>query len=97
MVGREILSADGRVVLDEGGRAIFRKIQDMLLLVGAEVHGPGGIPQLYVDPTNGTYWEFAEYEDGQITLHRVSRQYIETNWPSVDFDRPVFVPRPIRH
>lgn len=97
MVGRSVLSADGMVEPDEDAKAILRRVQDMLLLLGSEGFGPGRVPELYVDPSDGTYWEFREYEDGQITLRRVSRRYIETNWPSVDFDRPVVVPRPIRY
>lgn len=92
LAGRYVLSADGMVVPDDNAKAIWRRVQDMLLLLG-----PGRVPYFYVDPTDGTYWEFVEYEDDQITLRRVTREYIETNWPSVDFDRPVVVDRPIRY
>lgn len=96
MVGRYVLSANGMVEPDEDARAILRRVQDMLLLLG-ESFGAGGIPPLYVDPKENSYWEFLEFEDGQITLRRVTRTYIEDNWPTVDFEHPVTVPRPIRY
>jgi len=97
LVGRYVLSATRMVEPDDDAKVILRRVQDMLLLLGKEGMGPGRIPELYVDPKESSFWEFREFEDGQITLRRVSRHYIETNWPSVDFDHPVAVPRPIRY
>jgi hypothetical protein len=97
LVGRYVLANTGMVEPDEGARAILRRIQDMLLLLSREGLGPGRTPELYVDPGTDSYWEFREFEDGQITLRNVARKYIEDNWPTVDLDHPVPVPRPIRY
>lgn len=97
LVGRYVFTSAGIVEPNEDARAILRRVQDMLLLLSGEGLGPGRTPELYVDPKSDTYWEYREFEDGQITLRKVSRKYIQDNWPSVDFDHPVTVPRPIRY
>lgn len=97
MVGRYFVAEDSRILPDEGAKAIWRRVQDMLLLLAKEGLGPGRAPELYVDPREGTYWELDDYEDGQITLRQLTREFIAKNWPGVDFDHPVEVHRPIRH
>ncbi len=79
----------GRVVADEGAKEVYRRLGKMLLLAGRPQH-----PFFYVDPADETYWEFVEFEDDHVQLKRVTREYIETNWPEVDCDRRITVSRP---
>ncbi len=43
-----------------------------------------GVPSVYVDPVDGSYWELNQFEDYRAELRRVDRRYIETNYPTVD-------------
>jgi hypothetical protein len=51
--------------------------------------GGSGVPSFLLDPTDGTYWQHTFFEDRSEELRRVDRAYIESNFPTVDPDRPI--------
>lgn len=80
-MGRYHARSDGRLVGDANYEEIYRRLRGMRLLAAS-----GQVPDFYFDPASGTYWEHIEYEDGQVTLRRVTRGWIEENWPTVKPD-----------
>jgi hypothetical protein len=82
IVGHYFVGPDGKLAEDEGYREIYRRLRGMLLLAAS-----GQVPGFYYEPSSKTYWEHIEYEDGQVTLRTVTRDWIERNWPSVRFDK----------
>jgi hypothetical protein len=53
-----------------------------------------GVPLFYWDPRDETYWECTEFVDHSSRLRPVSRQYIETHYPTVDCDKRLRVDHP---
>jgi hypothetical protein len=92
LTGRYVVGPDKRIEPDEDGKRLLRKQQSMLLLVAS-----GRAPDFYFDPADGTYWESVDYEDGQMTLRPVTREYIEQNWPNVNPDKRIEVRWPVRY
>lgn len=82
IVGRYFVGPDGKLTADDDYREIYRRLRGMLLLAAS-----GQVPDFHYDPSSNTYWELIEYEDGQVTLRRVTREWIERNWPTVRFDK----------
>lgn len=85
MTGRFVVADDGSIVPDDDARRLLHKQQSMRILAYS-----GRAPEFFYDPTDGAYWEFLHFEDGQLTFRRVERAYIEANWPNVnpDLKRP---------
>lgn len=93
LAGKFYVASDGSIQPDEGGIAIYRKLQGMLMLLTKHDR----MPYFFVDPVDESYWEFTEYEDGQLTLREVTREYIEKSWPETDFEKRIVVDRPVKY
>ncbi len=89
LCGRTVVAPDGRVTADGNLKELYRRLRRMLLLAAS-----GNVPSFYFDPTTDTYWEHQQYEDGQETLRKVTRGWIEANWPSVKLDKRLVVDWP---
>jgi hypothetical protein len=48
-----------------------------------------GVPSFYLDPGDGSYWMYQQNEEYETTLTPVSREWIRTEYPTVDPDRPL--------
>ena len=69
-------------------RGEMEKIQAMLrnmkMLAGSTTTSAG---EFFFDPQDGSYWHYIQQENYDTELKRVDRNYIETNFPTVDCDR----------
>ena len=65
--------------------AIMERVARMSLLTDTGE----GTPSFYIDETDGSYWQYRQFEDLRTELRRVDRTYIESNYPTVDPHRPV--------
>jgi hypothetical protein len=90
MTGDEVVT--GRYAIREGTLipdASMTEINDQLARMRLLADIGDGVPSFYLDAETGSYWECSEFEDYRKELRRVDRHYIETNFPTVDPDRPL--------
>jgi hypothetical protein len=75
---------DGQFVPEGDMEEIIHAVDRMALLgdIGT------GVPSIYVDETDGSLWCYTQRADYQTTLRRVSREWVISNCPTVDIDRP---------
>ena len=75
---------NGKFIHDDGIKKIHRMLREMKLLFGS-----GETPEgyFYFHPQNSTFWQILEFQNGHTELRRVSREFIENNFPMVNCDR----------
>ncbi len=79
--------AKGEFIPDAGMKEI-REILKRLKLLANNKQG-FSYPDFYLDPADGSYWEYVQFEDYDTTLAQVTREYIEKNYPEIDCDRTI--------
>jgi len=58
------------------------------------LEGSVTVPYVYYRASDGTYWRYDETEDLRAELRKVSRSYVEENFPTLDPDRHLAVEWP---
>lgn len=81
---------DGRFIDDEGLKLIDKKIKNMKMLAGSTETGQG---EFYFCPDDGSFWHYIQYENYNAELRQVTREYIESNFPTVDCNKLLDVKR----
>ena len=76
---------DGRFVPDDAMAAISDRLRTHRLLADSG----SGVPSFLLDPEDGSYWQHTYFEDHSEELRRVDRAFLESNFPTVDPDRPI--------
>ena len=79
------LFREGRFIRDAGMERIQEKLRGLKQLFDAGE----GRPVFYIDPMDGSYWERSQFEDFREELRKVSRRYVERDFPTVDPDRTI--------
>lgn len=69
---------------------INSKLKQMKMLAGSTETGKG---EFYVDTADGLYWHYIQFEDYRTELRCVSREFIESNFPSVDCEKELDIGR----
>ncbi len=68
---------------DEG----MKRIEDMKKTLKLLADDGPCVPSFFVDPDNGTYWEYIQYQNYETELKQVTREYIKKNHPTVNCDQ----------
>jgi hypothetical protein len=76
---------DGKFVADDAMQEINNRVRYMRLLFDSG----SCVPSFLLDPEDGSYWRHTYFEDYSEELRRVDRAYIESDFPTVDPDRPI--------
>ena len=76
-----------KFIPDEGMIKIRSMLKTMELCL-ADDHGEGAF---YYRPSDDSWWHLHEYETSDSLLERVTREYIEKNYPYVECDNRIRV------